>query len=419
MSKHALFSPSSAHRWIPCPGSFAYPGNTEDSESSTFADDGTYSHTLAAQCLRGEEDASYFIDCHETINGVEYRVDEARAELVQTYLDFVRERSIGRELFIEHRIDLSGWLGDEQGGTLDCGIGGGAQSDEVDIIDLKGGSGHKVFASYQVDGKRYPNHQLGLYAAGFALDMELLGHTIRRVNLIVVQPKLHHIDIQQFSMAEIRELMGRAQKSSLLAEKALTLTPEQATDLMAPSDATCLWCRAKAQCPKLAAYVAEQVDADFETILVDEPEVPAFRVDDLSRAFGAVPLIEQWCYSVRQKVSEMVADGFEVLGTDGLPLKFVEGKMSGRKWIDEEAATAALVGQLGPKAYKPQEPITAPAAAKLLDKKATKQLWTDIFEPMIHKLPGKPQLALGSDERPAYTGTATDDDFEEITSEAE
>jgi hypothetical protein len=294
----------------------------------------------------------------------------------------------------------------------DCGIGGGAQPDEVDIIDLKSGSGHKVFASYKVDGKRYPNHQLGLYAAGFSLDMELLGHKIRKVNLIVVQPKLHHIDIQQFSMAEIRELMGRAQKSSLLSEKALTLTPEQATDLMAPSDATCLWCRAKAQCPKLAAYVAEQVDADFETILAEPPGKPA----DLGRAMAAVPLILQWCGAVQDAVHKAVSAGDTVLGTDVEPMKFVEGKLGSRKWIDEEAAAAALVGQIGSKAYQPQRIITAPVAAKLLDKKATKQLWTDLFEPIIHKPPGRPQLALGSDPRPAYTPT-TDDDFDEIEAE--
>lgn len=395
-----------------CPGSFAYPANTEDGESSTFADDGTMSHTWAALALTKGWNAEDMIGATGTVregDDTVYTMDEARAELVQTYLDLVREHSIGREMFVEHRIDLSAVLGPDQGGTLDCGIVG---EDYVDIIDLKGGSGHKVFASYLEGKKRLPNHQLGLYAEGFILDAEMMGAKIKTVNLIIVQPKLHHIDIQSFTRAEIAELAQRAAAASINASECLTLTPEQAAPYMNPSDATCLWCRAKAQCPKLAAYVAEQVDADFETILAEPPGKPA----DLGRAMAAVPLILQWCGAVQDAVHKAVSAGDTVLGTDGEPMKFVEGKLGSRKWIDEEAAAAALVGQIGPKAYQPQRIITAPVAAKLLDKKATKQLWTDLFEPIIHKPPGRPQLALGSDPRPAYTPT-TDDDFDEIKAE--
>ena len=411
MSAHALLSPSAAHRWMECPGSMAWPENTQDGESSTFADDGTASHEWASRCLNDLTDAEYFLGDKIELNGNLYTMDEARVELVQTYLDLVRERAIGRELFIEHRIDLSEWLGPDQGGTLDAGVIG---DDYIDVIDLKGGSGHKVYASYVAGSKRLPNHQLGLYAAGLLRDAALLGKRIARVNLIIVQPKLYHIDIQDFSVAEILELVDRARKAATLVHRARALDPcsAEAQGLMSPSEATCLWCRPKAQCQKLAQFVKDETASDFETIEVDPPQPT-----DLSMNYAAVPLILQWCYAVQTAVHNAVAEGGEVLGSDGLPLKFVEGKMGSRKWIDEEAAAAALVGQIGPKAYQPQRIITAPVAAKLLDKKATKQLWTDLFEPLIHKPPGKAQLALGSDERPAYVGT-TVDDFEEIGNEA-
>jgi hypothetical protein len=124
-------------------------------------------------------------------------------------------------------------------------------------------------------------------------------------------------------------------------------------------------------------------------------------------------LIEDWCRAVRSELGKLVAEGQEVIGPDGRPFKYVEGRSAGRSWTNAQAAEAALVGQLGPKAYKPQEVITAPVAAKLLDKKATKALWKDMFEPLIKKAPGKPVLALGSDERPPYSGAALANDFEE------
>jgi hypothetical protein len=56
--------------------------------------------------------------------------------------------------------------------------------------------------------------------------------------------------------------------------------------------------------------------------------------------------------------------------------------------------------------------LTAPAAGKILDKKATKKIWTDLFEPLISRPHGQPILVLGSNPQPAFTGAATAEDFE-------
>jgi hypothetical protein len=93
----------------------------------------------------------------------------------------------------------------------------------------------------------------------------------------------------------------------------------------------------------------------------------------------------------------------------------VEGKEGARKWIDETAAEAALTGQIGPKAYSQPKLITAPQAAKILKTKKTEALWADVFEPLISRPRGRPILTIGSDSRPTFTGSATADDFEDIS----
>ena len=47
---HAKLSPSSADRWMVCPGSTVLEAGKPDS-SSDFADEGTAAHFLAATCL--------------------------------------------------------------------------------------------------------------------------------------------------------------------------------------------------------------------------------------------------------------------------------------------------------------------------------------------------------------------------------
>src|SRR5208282_4206498 len=133
----------------------------------------------------------------------------------------------------------------------------------------------------------------------------------------------------------------------------------------------------------------------------------------LAKAYVAVPLIELWCANVKAEMQKRVAAGEKILGPDGQPYKFVEGKEGARKWIDMIQAEAALVGQLGPQAYTPPALLTAPAAGKILDKAKSKQLWKDVFEPLISRPRGKPILTFGSDTRPTFSGEAKTDDFED------
>jgi hypothetical protein len=399
--------------WMECPGSFSYPANTADGGSSTFADNGTASHHWSAECLKYGFDAHELIGQTLEINGATYTMDEERAGYCQVYIDLVRQYAIGRHLWVEHKVDLSA-LGEGQGGTGDAVI---VCSEFIDAIDLKYGTGEKVDASYEVAGKRRPNHQLALYAAGAFADAALLGYQPKKARLTICQPRINHIDTFEMDLKDLWDFAQAAKGAAELAGQALTMTPAEAEKrgLMHPGKKTCRWCKAQAQCPKLAASVAEEVRADFDDISAEGAPPVGNDTNMLSRAMKAVPLIEQWCKAVRAATWAAVNEGKQVIGSDGLPYKLIEGSLGKRQWVDEAQAEAALLGVLGPeKTYKPKEIITAPAAAKILDKKKTAAQWADVFEPLIERKQGRVEMVLGSEPGTPYTGSAHADDFEDV-----
>jgi hypothetical protein len=398
--------------WIPCPGSMAMPENQQDSTYTTFADDGTVSHHWSASALSDNTNADDYLGQTYKLHGEVYEMDETRASFCQMYIDDVRHRAIGGMLFVEQSLDISDILGEDQGGTADAVIYQ-PSTKCLTVEDLKYGTGEKVYAQY--DGKINP--QLGLYLLGAIKDIELMGYPVETVRGVICQPRLGHIDEHIMSIEDLNRFGGIAKMAVKAAGVAITQPPEGLLGYLNPGEKQCRWCRAKAVCPALSKHVADQVRCDFETIQAEPPTAPR-GTDKLGQAYMAVPLIEDWCRAVRAELNALVSAGTKVIGPDGLPYRLVEGREGSRAWSDPTQAESALLGQLGPdKAYAPQKIITAPQAAKLLDKKATKAIWADVFEPLIKKPPGKPVLACGSDPRPPFTGAADANDFDELQSE--
>ena len=397
---HALFSPSKSHMWLACPGSMAFPENQDpDGGSSTYADDGSATHAFAASWLQGFKAEAVHV------NGKAYGIDEERAERVQGYVDDVRRRAASGYLFVERRVDLSGILGPDQGGTADAVIV--LPHKRMGIIeDLKDGSGEKVYAS--LDGA--PNPQLALYALGALPELELFG-PIDNVTLVIYQPKLGHIDEHTVTVDELRRFGAKARAAVELAQAAMAAGPTSITTegYLNPGAKQCRWCRAKSRCPALARFVADEVRLDFDEGV---PGVPVVDFKELAKHYASIPLIEIWIKAIKAELEAQVANGAQVIGPDGKAYKFVEGKAGDRKWSDEKAAEAALVGLLGPKAYTEPKVLTAPAASKLIKGPA----WKDVFEPMIKRALGKPTLTLGSDPRPAAVGANANEFEDELNS---
>lgn len=456
MTTHSKSSPSSADRWMLCPGSAALPENAPgQGGSSSYADEGTAAHTLGAECLEDGTNATDHIgrvievkDDDGTVRST-WTVDADFADAVQVYIDDVRSRAIGAHLMIEQRVDTSPWLGMEpcphclggaalvsgncavckntgevpQGGTSDAII----YDDIFELLtaeDLKFGKGIKVYAASNdetLPPHKRINRQAGIYCLGALEKVELLGNVVE-VAAVINQPRIGHLDEFRISLEELM-LFGESVKAAQVeidAAQEAYAKHGLAGDFLLylnPGPKQCQWCRATVTCPKLRAKIEDDTRSQFADI-EDQPPMAPSRMDDLSRAYIAVPLIVAWCKAVAAEVHRLVATGSQVIGRDGKPLKFVEGELGDRKWSDEAAAEALLQGILSEdKMYAPRKIITAAVAKKLLDRKATKATYTDMVEPLISRAKGKPLLVQGSDPRPPYDNSAKATEFEELDHE--
>lgn len=397
MSDHAKHSPSGAHRWMRCYGSLTLEAGLPN-EDSQYSAEGTAAHILGTRALNYNKPTSFFHDETLQVGQRVFAVDEEMETNVQLYVDEVRARAKGAELLVEQRLDLSEVTGlDDEFGTGDAVIVD-VPKRHLTVIDLKYGMGVKVYAE--------KNEQMMLYALGAYLQYLLAGD-FDFVTMVIVQPRLDHIDEWTIDVATLLAFM----------EEVRAVIKRGGTALV-PGEKQCRFCKAKATCPALAEFVSKEIFNDFESI--DDPALLARRApsvpadnERLGIRMANLPMIQNWCTAVRAEAERRVLTGEKIIGSDGLPFKIVEGKSGGRKWKADKLTEAEglLVGQLGTRAYEPQEIISAAAAAKILDKKKTEATWA-LFADLYAKARGKPSIAAGSDPRPPYEGNADASEFE-------
>jgi hypothetical protein len=407
---HALFSPSSAKRWMSCAGSVAL-GRQYPRTASKYASEGTAAHTLASRALEYNRPASFFLGEQIEADGLVFVVDEDMAGHVQLYLDEIRSRVGDGQLLIEQRISFSETVGlPGQFGTADAIILS-ADDRTLTVADLKYGMGVRVNAE--------ENEQLMTYAVGVLESFAPILGDVEEVVILVIQPRLDHIDEWRCSLLRLRQHAAEMIDAVSAAGDAIACMDTGRgipNEMFHPSTDACMWCPAKADCRALEREVASAVFNDFKAldepsrVMVDAPpRVPGG--ERLGQLFGVLDLIEVWCKGVRAEVERQVMAGMEVIGPDGAAMKVVEGKRGNRSWTNEQEAEGLLVGLLSPeKAYVPRKIITPSAADKLLNKKTTKAMW-ETLQPLIAQAPGKPKVALGSDPAPSYVGNAQAEEF--------
>lgn len=387
-----------------CPGSLKLEAGIPD-RSSKFADEGTAAHELASWCLENGQDASAYTGRMIDVGDRKFEVDEDMAKHVQTYVDIVR--SLGGELMVEQRVDISRMIGQpDTFGTSDAIIVLGT---ELIVCDLKFGRGVKVDAE--------GNKQLQMYALG-SYDMVSLAYDIETVRMMIVQPRVGNVSEWTITVDQLKDFAAEA---TVAARHAVHQFEGKAEPMLVPSEYGCRFCKAKATCPALAAEVWKTVSfgvatADDFSDLTDMnfPVMSAVPEASLAAAMSKVDLVEQWCKAVRAEVESRLVEGEPVEG-----YKLVQGRKGARAWVSKDEAEVVLSSLRLKKEQMYDMTVISPTTAEKLFKAGDigPRQWPKV-QALITQAEGKPSVAPADDKRPAISVAVSSEDFSVVTDDA-
>ncbi len=414
---HALLSPSSAEKWMSCPGSLFLEKGEPDS-SSKHADEGTAAHFLASECLsKGEHPAQHLKKRIEImpegarwqgdlIQGPWFEVDEEMVGAINSYVQAVRKYAEGGTLFVEQRLPITTWTGEpDASGTSDAVIL--TADGELIVVDLKYGMGELVSPER--------NKQLMIYALAAHEEFSLVGD-IKSTRLVIHQPR---ISGPQEWACSVEELLAFGEEVKPAAAEALDVFAADPTriegylvDYLHVTEKGCRWCRAAHKCPARDAHLTQAIGADFDDLTAGAQIPPAGAGEELAKKLAACDLIEQWIKAVRGKVEAELFAGHTVPG-----YKLVQGKRGARSWADDTAAEAALKAmRLKQDEMYSFKVISPTSAEKIFGEKGSApsvKRWNKLQE-LITQSEGKPSVAPEADKRPALVINAADG-FEDET----
>ena len=403
MPKHALMSPSSAHRWVKCPGSVPLTKDLPD-EQSPYAVEGTTAHRFCELYLKQTYlGAAFTKEDADELASLKTKEPEEMWDAVKTYAACIDARRLDPVIDFNLEVPLNiSLVTNEYGakGTADCVFidGGGT----LWIVDFKYGRGVEV--------KAEKNFQLMLYACAYLKDMDpITASYVKEVGLLIVQPRIGNVDEWRFKADELDDIAGFFAGAAAEVQTQIShwnSDHDESQLVLRPSEGACRFCKAKATCPALRRQVAETVKAQVDDV-PDALPVPT-EPDQVSKALGWLPLIKTWTEAVEAHAVSLLSSGGSVPG-----FKLVAGRAGPRAWDKDqtEEIEKLLKGGLKVSEVYEKKLISPTAAEKLAKKKVLAEArWAKLQECITRSDP-KPVLVPVSDPRDALQFQKTEEAF--------
>ena len=365
VSLHSPLGPSSAKRWLSCPGSVLATKDLPDT-TSVYAAEGTAAHTVAEWARREFVSAVKFLDQVIEVDEYKITVDREMVEAVDFFCDYVADLE-GVPL-VETRVRYETWVPGGFG-TLDHACLG----ETCHIVDFKYGKGVQVFAEH--------NEQMMLYALGVLAEYDWICE-FKTFKLHIVQPRLDHADAWEISKEELLKWAGAVVRPGAARTKDPN-APFRAGDW-------CQFCKIKATCKVRANLVFETVVGDLEDLDAPVREISVLSAEEIAAALPHLGNIKRWCTDLEKHAMSEIRQG-HAIGD----YKIVEGR-SNRAWAFPEEHVAAELEKHGIPDEVIYEPRSILSVAKI-EKKLGKR--KDLLDGLYKKPVGSPTLAPGSDRR--------------------
>ncbi|WP_394870339.1 DUF2800 domain-containing protein [Clostridium butyricum] len=378
MSKHALLSASSSHRWLNCLPSALLEQNFENKESIAAAE-GTVAHELCEHKLK----RALHMRSKRPVS--DYNNDDME-EHSDAYVDFVIEQlNVAKQnckdplVLIEHRIDFSNYVL-EGFGTGDCII---ISDGKLHIIDFKYGLGVLVDA--------IENPQMKLYAVG-AFDAFNSLYDIKEVSMSIFQPRRENVSTWTISARELKDWAENELKSK--AKMAIKGEGEYL-----PGE-WCTFCRAAVKCRARAEEKLKLAQMEFNM-------PPLLEDEEIEEVLEKLPDLIKWANEILAYATDSAVNH----GKQWSGFKVVEGR-SNRKYKDEDAVIEAAK-ENGYKDIFRKSLITLTEMQKLMGKKK----FDEILGDLIYKPQGKLTLVPIADKRSAINICDVKNEFNKIMEE--